>query len=442
MPRRGWAVAVILVAVAMSVLDSGIASVALPAITRQLRTTPASALWVVNAYQLVTAAALLPCAALGEAAGFRRVFLGGLALFTAGSLACAISADLPMLIGTRIVQGLGAAAVMSLLAGFVRQIYPAAMLGRAIGSTALVVAASAAAAPAVATAIVSVASWPWLFAINVPAGAVTLALGATVLPHVEPRRAGFDVVAALLAMAATAFLFIGMDALGRRPGLGGLEVACAAATLLVLLARQRGQAAPMLPLDLLRVPVIGYAVGASVLCFAAQTLGQVSLPFHLQSALGRSQLEVGALMTPWPIGTALMAPIAGRLADRWPSAGLASLGAGLLGAGLLAMEVLPATTPSWAIAVCMLLCGLGFGFFQTPNNRSMLGAAPRARAGASGGLQATARLFGQTAGVTALALCLQASWANGAGHALLVGAALAAGSAVVNIGRLRLRRSP
>ena len=223
--------------------------------------------------------------------------------------------------------------------GLVRHIYPAGMLGRAIGTVALVVAASSAVAPIVATTILAVAPWPWLFAVNVPIGLLVLPLGILALPHVVPRGTGFDAVAAVLTVMTFALLFIGIDALGRHLGRGGFAIAGAAVAFLSLLARQRGQAAPMLPLDLLRIPVIGYACGASVLCFAAQMLGSVGLPFYLLTALGRSQVEVGALMAPWPVGTAMMAPIAGRLSDRWSSAMLATGGAAVLAVGLLAIRL-------------------------------------------------------------------------------------------------------
>src|SRR6185369_14033141 len=162
-PRRYWAMFAIWLGLAMSVLDSSIANVALPAIARDLHATPSASIWVVNAYQLAMVTALLPLSALGEIIGYRRVYVVGLAVFTLASAACAAATSLPVLAAARVLQGLGAAGLMSVNPALVRFTFPRVMLGRGLGLNALVVALSAAAGPTVASGILAAASWPWLF---------------------------------------------------------------------------------------------------------------------------------------------------------------------------------------------------------------------------------------------------------------------------------------
>ncbi|MGH7034987.1 MAG: MFS transporter, partial [Stellaceae bacterium] len=169
-PQRYWAMITVGLAVTMSTLDSSIANVALPTIATDLGASPASSIWIVNAYQLAITVTLLPLAALGDRLGYRRVYMVGLAVFTLGSLGCALSHTLASLTAARVLQGLGAGGIMSINAALVRFTYPKRLLGRGIGLNALVISVSAAIGPTVAAAILSRWSWEWLFAINVPIG--------------------------------------------------------------------------------------------------------------------------------------------------------------------------------------------------------------------------------------------------------------------------------
>ncbi len=439
-PRRYWAIGAIVATLTLASLDGSIANVALPTISREVDVSPAAVTWVVNSYQIVTVAVLLPLAALGESFGFRRVYLGGLVLFILGSLGCALSQSLDALIAGRVVQGFGAAAALGLTAGMVRHTYPSAMLGRAMGINAFTIATSTALAPVIATTILTVASWPWLFAVNIPIGLVALAFGYASLPHVRPRPGGFDAIAATLNGLTFAPLLIGLGLLTTAPWLSGVILLGAALAFCLLLRRQAGQATPMFPVDLLKIPAIAFSVSASGLLFAGQIVAFVALPFYFGTVMGRSQIEIGALLTPWPIATAIAAPLAGRLSDRVAPVFLTVTGAGTVAAGLFLVWLLPVDASRAAISACMLASGFGFGFFQTPNNRALISVAPRPRVGASGAILGTARLCGQTLGVSAIAVCFRFAGARGAGDALLIGAALAFAGACVSLMRGKPRR--
>lgn len=429
-PRRAWAVVAISLSIAMTVLDSSMINVALPGIARELGVSPASATWLLNAYQLTVVTTLLPLASLGESVGFRRVFLLGFGLFAAASLGAALAAQsFEALLGFRILQGLGASAVMSLTAGLIRHTYPARQLGRAIGINALVVAISGASAPSLAAAVLAVAPWPALFAVNLAPSLIGILIGLRALPRVPGTGRAFDATGAALNIASFGLVFLGLDLMLHLPLPAMLLLAGGIAAGFVLVKRQLAQPAPLLPLDLLRMRVIATAVAASVSAFAAWYAAYVSMPFLL-AAQGYSQVATGLVMTPWPLGMALSAPNAGRLADRVPTATLCLIGMAAMAAGLAVVALLPMGGHAALLGALMFLCGAGFGCFSTPNNRTMLGSAPKARSGSAGGMQATARLLGTTTGTTTVAICFQVAGtddgpvvglAAGIGFALLAG---------------------
>jgi MFS transporter, DHA2 family, multidrug resistance protein len=432
----------IAVGITMAVLDSSVANIALPAIARQLGVAPAESVWVINAYQLAIVVLLLPLAALGERIGYRRVYLSGVAMFTIGSLACALSGSLETLVIARVAQGLGAAGIMAVNGALVRFTYPHASLGRGVGLNALVVSVAAAIGPTVASGILAIGPWQWLFAVNVPIGIVNIVFASRVLPWSTLSNKSLDWGSATLSAVTFGLFFIGVDTLtqGRNQGaLAASELVIAVLAGVALFRRERHEARPLIPIDLLRIPVFGLSTATSICSFAAYMLAFLALPFWFQSVLHRDQVQTGLLMTPWPVGVGLVAPFAGRLADRIPAAILGSAGLLVLAIGLALLSQLTADASTLAILWRMALCGLGFGFFQAPNNRTMLGSAPRDRAGAAGGMLATARLTGMTGGATIAALIFRVVPQDAEHVCLMVAMALAIGGCIASLSRLRAR---
>ena len=438
-PRRYWSILAVWLAITLAVLDSAVVNVALPTIAREFRIEPHEAIWIVNAYQVVIVVSLLPMASLGEIFGYHRVYLAGLALFTAASLACALSGSLTELVVARVVQGFGAAGIMAINAALVRFTYPVRLLGRGMGLNAMVVSLAAASAPSLAAAILSVATWPWLFAVNIPIGIATILLAGLSLPRIPAVVRRFDFVGAVLNAYAFGCLIGGVDLATRagRPLLGSLILAGGVGAFVLLALKGRGEANPILPVDLLRIPIFGLSVMTSICSFCAQMLAIVSLPFLFDHVMHRSAAEIGLLLTPWPIAVGLMGPFAGSLADRIPAALMGCVGLALFATGLGALAAMPIDASFADVAWRMALCGFGFGLFQAPNNRTMITAAPRARSGAAGGMLATARLTGQTAGATMVAI-LFALYPTGGGErlALMVAAGVALAGALLSATRL------
>ncbi len=450
-PReRVRAMTTIAIAVAMSVLDSAIANIALPTIARELHATPAASIWVVNAYQLAVTVSLLPLASLGDIIGYRRVYWAGLAVFTAASGACALSHSLPILVAARVVQGFGGAGIMSVNTALVRFIFPRAMLGRGIGFNAFIVATSSATGPTVAAGILSVASWHWLFAVNVPLGIIALWLAARVLPLTPRTGHRFDLAGAGLNAATFGLLMIAVDEIGRGERMiwAAAELVAAAAFGLVFYLRERALTAPMLPIDLFRRPVFALSVGTSICSFTAQTLAYVSLPFLFEDVGRMSQIETGLLITPWPAIVVIVAPIAGRLSDRFSPGLLGAMGLAVMTVGMGLLLVMPATAGWSDIAWRMAVCGFGFGFFQSPNNRLLIAAAPPERSGGASGMLSTARLIGQTTGSALVALTFGLGAAAGTGIAggvrlsLLAGVIAAGAATIISFVRLGQMREP
>ena len=440
---RRWAMLSVAIGVGMASLDTAIANTALPAIAAQLQATPAASVWIVNVYQLAMVATLLPFAALGEIVGLRRVCMGGLVLFTAASLACALSPSLALLVAARLLQGLGASAVMSVNTAMLRAIYPQHLQGRAFGFNALVVAVAFAVGPTAASLILAAASWPWLFAINVPLGVLAFLLGRRALPHTPRASHRIDGLTALYNMFAFGLLILAFGEGAHQVGAGTLvpEVIGALVFFVLLLRRQSGHAAPMLPVDLFRRPLFALSALTAVCTFAAQGLAFVSLPSYFEVTLGRSPIETGFLMTPWAALVAVMAPIAGRLSDRYAPGILGGIGLSVLASGLVALLLMPAQPSVFDIGWRMAMCGIGFGFFQAPNLKAIMSSAPPERSGGASGVVATARLTGQASGAALVAYCFTVSASNGTRHALMLAAGFAAVASVASFSRLAVGKA-
>ncbi|GLS45233.1 MFS transporter [Methylobacterium brachythecii] len=427
LPIRERLLALLAIALAMTlaVLDGAIVNVALPAMAKDLAVRPDQAIFLVNGYQIAVTAALLPLAALGDGIGYRKVYLAGLSVFTVASAACAYAPNLDLLIVARIAQGLGAAGIMSVNIALVRFIYPARLIGRGVGNIALIVAVASAAGPTVAAAILSVATWHWLFLVNLPVGLAALLVGARTLPYTPTSGRRLDIPSSVLNALTFGLVIIGVDGLGSaesRP-LALAELGAALVIGTVFVRRQLALPAPLLPVDLLRIPAFALSMASSICAFSAQMTAFVALPFYLQDVLHLSATQTGLLMTPWPIAVAAIAPFAGRLSDRYPPGLLGGIGLATMAAGLTGVVLLPADPSPLDIAWRLSLTGLGFGLFQSPNNRLIITSAPPERSGGASGMQSTARLTGQSLGAALVAVLFGITHADGAGgnpaHAVL-----------------------
>ena len=402
---RTRAMAAVALSVLLSVLDYAVANVALPTIARDIHTTPSASIWVINAYQLASLVALLPVASLGEILGAAFLCRIGLAVFVVASALCALATNLPELATARVLQGLGGACIMGVNLALVRFIYPASQLGRGIALNGLVVATGVALGPTVASGVLSVATWPYLFWINLPLGGAALWLAITSLPETKRVQRRFDLFSAALLALAFGPLVVGLDSLAHRgrPATAWPLVTLGAACLFVLVRRELGRAAPLFPVDLLLLSPFRVAFSVGFLGFIASNFFIIAMPFFLETGLARDAVQTGLLMTPWATFVAIGSFAVGRVADRTRPAVISSGGLLVTATGFLLLRTMDAHPSDLGICARIALAGFGFGVFQPPNNRAILLTAPLVRSGAASGMVSAARLFGQTIGAMLVA---------------------------------------
>lgn len=443
-PRRYRAILAMGFGTALLAIDSGIVSVALPTIASTLGIAPSSAVAIVTVYQLVLVMTLLPFSALGARIGLRRLYQYGQLTFCIASALCFFVKSLPFLLVTRAAQALGAAAALSVSSALIRGIYPSARLGRGLAINNVIVSSSSALAPTLGGLLLAFASWPWVFAATVPFALVSIWIGRHVLP--EPVRRDdepYDVLAALLCALTFGLVIGGLESAvhGDSPIVSLAIIGAGVIIGVIFVRRELGEKEPILPVDLLARPELSLSVGGSVLAFVSSMLVLLSMPFRLQHELGFSPTEVGAVISPWPLGMMLLGPIAGMLSDRIHAGVLGGVGMALSTIALLLLALLPADPDHFAIAWRMALAGAGFGLFLAPNARLIVGSAPHHRAASAGGLISTTRLTGQALGATVVASLLAANLGGGSIPAF-VAAALAGAAGICSVARLRNSGQP
>lgn len=405
MPRRLFAVIAVSMGVMISVMDSVIFNIALPMMAQDLRVSSAFTILLVNAHQVAVTIALLPLANLSDILGYRRVFTGALVLIMLGALGGYLADSFAWLTAFRVIQGVGAAGVMSVGSALVRIIYPSHLLGRGIGINAMVVAASASLGPTVAGVILNFATWRSLFVLYLPLGILALVLGRKMLPA-DVRHAGrFDFASALLNALTMGLIMLAVAGLsqGRSPAAFSIQLLAGLFVGYLFVRRQLRQDKPMLPLDLLRTPVIGLSALTSTISFTGQMLALVCLPFYLQVIMLYDVTTTGLVLAAWPLTVMVLAPVWGYVADRQPAGVVGAIGLIVASVGLSCLAAAPAQASVPDLIWRLVLCGMGYGLFQIPNTRTIVQATPKARSGAAGGLIATARMTGQTAGTVLLA---------------------------------------
>lgn len=466
--QRRLAMIAVMTATTMAVFDGTVVNIALPQISRALNASAGTAIWVANGYLLAMAMTLATFASLSTRLGFRALFTSGLAVFTLASLGCALSSSMEMLIGMRLLQGLGGAAMLSIAPAIHRTVFPNRLLGRILGLNAMLIAISTAIGPALGGTLLAALSWQWLFAINVPVGIVAIILSWRAVPAAHtPSRERFDIAGAVLSAVAMGAMILAAEACSQMAESGQFHDAVMKATAYGLMAivagvlfvwDQRHARQALLPLDMFSSARFSLAALTSLASFVGQGIAFVALPFLFQNAYGYTAFEAALLFTPWPIGIMLAAPHAGRLADHHSAAVLSTAGLALFTVGLVLLALLPDRAPAWDIAWRVLVCGVGFGYFQSPNNREMLSNVSRQHSGPASGVLAIMRTFGQCLGAALLGIVLSVCTARAMAYgeiqmnvvqdaqaiqlALWLAAAATAVATIVSVSRIRKAGHP
>ncbi|HFQ9141181.1 TPA: MFS transporter [Enterobacter cancerogenus] len=420
----------------IAMLDSTIANVALPLIAKDFSVSESASILIINAYQFAVIATLLPFSALGRTLGNTRIFMAGVILFALSSLGCSLSTTLNMLTIFRIIQGLGAAAILSVNAALIKAIYPPRLLGRGLGINVMVVSVSAAAGPSVASSILSLTKWNWLFTINIPVACLSLILGCFSLRRVHCAATPFDSGGAgLVFLTCLSFACLTLSVTGNHA-----PFAAASFIALLILGRQlvinqkTKQAQAMIPMAMFASPVFSLSLSMSLLSYSTQLLSYstqllayVALPFYFHNVLHRDVVQAGLMLTAWPLATMMTSLIAGELSTRFGAERVAIAGLGMLVTGMLLMTWLPPSPSDAQILWRVALCGFGFGLFQSPNNLLIMTSVSPEQNNIASGLLGTSRLAGQITGSALVAVmfnvfgggAIRASMAAGALFSLL-----------------------
>lgn len=439
--KKYVAVMALQIVLVMTVLDVTVVNVALPIMATKFSISNSASVWVVTIYQLVITMLLLPVSSLGDLHSYKRTFLTGVVVFTLSSALCAASQNFTMLVVARALQGVGAACVMGVNIALVRLIYPREILGRGMALNAMCIAIATAAGPTIAGAILSVASWHWLFLINVPLGIAAFCIGWRLLPQ-NPQadhKPRFDRVSAFENMVVFGLIFYALGNFSRRGDmvLSSVLLTVGLAVGFFYVRRQFKHEQPLLPVDLFRNSMYTMSIFTSVCSFLAQSSAMIALPFLYLNIYHFSAITTGLLMTPWPLATMVVSPIAARYVERHNPGATAAAGMGVFIVGVILLLFTGPGTTEIDIAWRMAVCGMGFGMFQTPNGIVMVMATPVNRSGGAGGMQSTARLVGQTLGATMISVVfgLAASEVSAVRLCLIIAAAFSACAGILSYTR-------
>ncbi len=401
----------------MTLLDTTIVNVAVPNMISHLRASLDGILWVLNGYTLAFAALLLIGGRLGDMYGRRRLLVGGLVLFVAASAACGLSQSPGELITARIFQGIGAAAMMPQTLALVTAVFPERRRGTAFGIWSSVAGLATVIAPTLGGVLVTYESWRWIFFVNVPIGAVSIALAVTMVPNVRPGgRRSLDPFSMLLSTAGLLAVVYALIE-GQRYNWGHvwslvsipliLAFGLCCLALFVFVEHRRQQRGPLVPFALFRRDFSVMSFVTAAILFGSIGL-LLPLMIYLQSVLGLSALATGLLLLPMTIVMLGLAPVAGHLSDKFGGKYILIAGLLVFAGGLVVIAfTAQADSSRWALLPGMLVAGVGTGMAFAPMNTLAMRGVKQELAGAASGVISTARQLGTVMGGAAVGALLQ-----------------------------------
>lgn len=424
-----WAVLFTIVVMSfMSTLDGSIVNVAVPSMQRELGVSANDIQWVASVYMLVCCVTVLVFGRLGDLFGKVRFFHLGVALFTVGSLLCGLSSTLPMLVMSRVVQGIGASSALANNMGIATEAFPECERGRALGIISTFISLGLMCGPVLGGMLV--ASYPWeaIFLVNVPVGIVAFFVGLKTLPaDKRPQSAGaealqedrsFDLVGAVLLVPAVFGIFWAMTSAATK--VDALSLTLLAVGILCLgafVVHERNlKSCPLVRLSLFKSGMFTLNLVTMLLCFLAVGATEFILPFFLQDACGYPSDVAGVILTAIPLAMAVLGPISGALADRVGSTGPCLAGLAVYAVGIAFAGMLPTDAGVVRIYLALLFMSLGMGLFQSPNNSLVMGSVGPEDLGFAGSLVSLVRYVGMSGGVTGGTVLLYGRMGALAGH--------------------------
>ncbi|ADJ25533.1 drug resistance transporter, EmrB/QacA subfamily [Dehalogenimonas lykanthroporepellens BL-DC-9] len=412
-PVNKWAVlAVLSTALFMVNLDVTIVNIALPKIMDRLPASLSEAEWVLNAYVLVFAVLLVTLGRMGDIFGRKRLFIGGLAVFTVASFACGIAPNIGWLISGRVVQAIGGAAMMPATLSIINVCFQSGQRGLAMGIWGASAGAAAALGPIIGGLLVGSLGWPWVFLVNIPIGLIAFVAALKIVPESSDPNASRSLdwpgmATATLTLGALSFALIEGQAFGwTSPPILALFAVALMSAGTFLLVESRAPV-PLVPISFFRN--ISFTAGnvlGLIVMFSLVGLIFLSV-MYLQAVRDYSPMESGLIILPLPLAMMIVSPLAGRLADRLQMRFLLSAGMVMVGLGMSFLSQIQPDTPGWSMSWPLGLTGIGLGLVMAPLSSIVMASAPVVRSGTASGILTTMRQTGATLGITVLGAVLQ-----------------------------------
>jgi EmrB/QacA subfamily drug resistance transporter len=457
--RKWWTLGAVSFGLFMIMLDNTIVNVALPSIQRDLEIGISELEWVVNGYALTFAVVMLTGGKLADLLGRRLIFVIGLAIFTAASLACGMAPSAEWLIGARIVQGVGAALMNPATLSIITATFPPRQRGMAIGIWAGVSALALAIGPLVGGVIAEHLHWGWIFFINVPVGVLAILVARLVITETRDTSAEQRLDVPGLATSAVGLFALTYGLIEANTyGWTSLRIlslfGLAAAALVAFVVLELRQRMPMLDLSLFRDSTFAGANTVMMLVALAMFGVFFFVSLFVQNILGYSATEAGATFLPMTLLIILIAPFAGRYSDRVGSRWLMGAGMVCVGVSLLIFSRLDMGSDFWSLLPGLLVGGVGMALAMTPTTAAAMGAVPVDKAGVGSAVLNSMRQVGGSLGIAVMGAIVTshvepvsaptaetaAQFVSGFQDALLVAAAIAFVAAIVAVTTVRKHR--
>ena len=404
-----WAYGALFVGLFLTVMDQSGTNIALPSIADHFRADIPTVQWVSLGYTLTTSAFLMPMGRLADILGRKEIYIAGFVVYVCAAAIGGSSPVLLMVIGGKLLQGVGSAAIQANSMAMIADIFPSQQRGRALGLYMTIIGTGAISGPIVGGLLVASLGWRAVFFATVPVGILAALLALLIFHMPKPARSQgdvsreqFDWLGASLSSGGLVVFLLSMTnayrfGWGSVPVVGGLIMA--AVFVIVFLWWEMRAPNPMLDLSLFRSRAFSMGVSARFLSFLGGTTVFFMMPFYLIEVLGFSSSKAGLMLVPGSIGMALSSPMVGRLSDRIGTRYLTMLGMTISATAMFLFSQLDLDSPAYLVAIGMALSGVGMGTFSSPNTSAIMGAADRRKYGIVSAFLNTTRTTANVAGV-------------------------------------------
>ncbi len=405
--RKWYAMAAVAMGIILGTIDASIVNIALPTLVHELNTYFSLVQWVVLSYLLTITTLMLGTGRIADIVGKKTLYISGMAIFTAGSLLCALSPTIYWLIGARVFQGTGAVMTMALGAGIISEVFPPAERGKSLGIIGSMVSIGIITGPVIGGLIINRLSWHWIFLVNIPVGITGILMSIKFIPYTKPKAGQkFDYRGAFFMFICLLSLLLALTR-GQKKGFTESSVLILFTVFILFhigfIVTELKAEDPLLNLRLFRRGLLSFNIFMGFSVFISMAGVILLIPFYLQNILKMNPASMGLLLATIPLSAGIVSPFSGSISDRYGTWIMNAIGLMFILTGFLLMSVIfngSSAAPAYISAFIPL--GIGLGTFQSPNNSAIMHSFPRHQYGTASSLLAITRTLGQTSGIALL----------------------------------------